>query len=126
MTIDANKISELKEKLLAEKQNLEKLLSSFATKDPKMKGDWDTKFPNMGEKSSYSSGALEERQDEVEEYEAELSEEHALEERLRDVNDALSAMENGTYGKCKKCGAEIPSERLEANPAAVTDIEHAE
>ena len=126
MTINTDKIAELKEKLLAEKQNLEKLLSSFATKDPKMKGDWDTKFPSMGEKSSFSSGALEERQDEVEEYEADLSEEHTLESRLKDVNDALTAMENSGYGKCKTCGAEIPLERLEANPAALTDIAHAE
>lgn len=123
--LDKKTVEELKQKLIAEKNELEKLLSGFAEKDPKMKGDWDTRFPKMGEKSDFSSGALEEREDEVEEYETELSQEYALEERLKDVNDALERMEKGQYGLCKECGAEIPLERLEANPAAATDIEHA-
>ena len=84
--LDQKTLEEFKQQLLAEKQKLEKLLSSFADKDTKMKGDWDTRFPKMGEKSDYSSGALEERQDEVEEYETELSEEFALEERLKEIN----------------------------------------
>ena len=125
MPLDQKTREELKQKLLAEKQELEKLLSGFAKKDPKMKGDWDTRFPKMGEKSDFSSGALEERADEVEEYETELSEEFALEERLKEVNDALERMEKGQYGLCKECGGEIPLERLQANPAAAADIEHA-
>lgn len=116
---------ELKQKLIEEKRNLEALLSSFASKDPRMKGDWDTRFPSMGDKSSFSSGALEERQDEIEEYEAGLSEEFALEERLKEVNAALERIENGNYGRCEKCGGEIPLERLMANPAALADVEHA-
>lgn len=125
MAIDQKTTGDLKQKLLEEKQNLEKLLSGFAKKDPKMKGDWDTKFPNMGEKSSFSSGALEERQDEVEEYATELSEEFALENRLRDVQNALTRIDTESYGICGECGADIPLERLQANPAADTDIEHA-
>jgi RNA polymerase-binding transcription factor DksA len=34
-------------------------------------------------------------------------------------------MEKGEYGKCEKCGREISPERLEANPAARFDSEHA-
>lgn len=124
--LDQKLLSDLKEKLLEEKQSLEKLLASFATKDPKMKGDWDTRFPSMGEKSSFSSGALEERQDEIEEYESGLSEEFALEDRLKEVTKALKNIEEGSYGKCEKCGGEIPLERMQANPAALTDVEHAE
>lgn len=123
--IDQKTIEEFKQKLLREKQYLEKLLSDFAKKDPKMKGDWDARFPNMGEKSGFSSGALEERQDEIEEYETELSEEFALENRLREVDIALERIERGTYGVCAECKKEIPMERLQANPAALTDIEHA-
>lgn len=126
MTLDQNVIEQLKNKLLEEKQSLEKLLASFAAKDPKMKGDWDTRFPSMGEKSSFSSGALEERQDEIEEYESGLSEEFALEDRLKEVTKALKSIEEGNYGKCEKCGGEIPLERMQANPAATTDVEHAE
>ncbi len=123
--LDQKTLEELKQKLLAEKQKLEKLLSSFADKDAKMKGDWDTRFPKMGEKSDYSSGALEERGDEVEEYATELSEEFALEERLKEINEALERMEKGAYGLCEECSGEIPLERLKANPAAATDIQHA-
>lgn len=34
------------------------------------------------------------------------------------VKAALVRMDEGTYGKCARCGAEIPTERLEAVPTA--------
>ncbi len=49
--------------------------------------------------------------------------EHA-EKELKDINRALQAMDNGTYGKCEECGKEIPTERLEAMPTAVRCVEH--
>ena len=124
--LDQKTIEELKQKLLAEKKVLESELSSIASPDPKMKGDWDTRFPNMGEKSDFASGALEEREDEIEEFATALSGEYSMESRLKEVNAALERMEKGTYGKCAKCGEDIPLERLQANPAAATDIKHAE
>ena len=124
--LDQKTIEELKQKLLTEKKILERELSSIATPDPKMKGDWDTRFPNMGEKSDFASGALEERGDEIEEYTTELSEEYSMESRLKEVNAALAGMQKGTYGKCAKCGEDIPLERLQANPAAAADIKHTE
>ena len=123
--LDKKTLEELKQKLLAEKKVLESELSAIASPDPKMKGDWDTRFPNMGEKSDFASGALEERADEIEEYETELSEEYTLESRLKEVNAALERIDKETYGKCAKCGEDIPLERLNANPAALADIEHA-
>ncbi len=126
MTLDKKTAEELKQKLLTEKQTLERELSTIATPDPKMKGDWDTRFPNMGEKSDFASGALEEREDEIEEFSAELSEEYSMESRLKEVNEALERMQKGTYGKCAKCGEDIPLERLQANPAAAADIKHAQ
>lgn len=36
------------------------------------------------------------------------------------IDHALEAMEQGNYGKCQKCGKEIPAERLEAIPYATT------
>ena len=35
-------------------------------------------------------------------------------------------MEEGTYGKCVVCGKEIPYERMEALPMALTCIDHAD
>lgn len=36
----------------------------------------------------------------------------------KDIADAFRRLEAGTYGICEKCGAEIPVERLKANPFA--------
>lgn len=39
---------------------------------------------------------------------------------LKKIEKALDKIENGTYGVCESCGAEIPIERLKARP--VTDL----
>lgn len=41
-----------------------------------------------------------------------------LQENRREVAAALERIEQGTYGKCERCGNEIPVERLEALPTA--------
>ncbi len=46
-----------------------------------------------------------------------------MEQQLDAVNDALSRMEEGTYGSCKSCGREIPAERLEAIPSTTMCID---
>jgi len=40
------------------------------------------------------------------------------EQLLMQVNDALGRLGQGTYGRCKQCGAEIDPARLEALPYA--------
>ncbi len=114
-------IEELKNKLIEEKERLEKELSSFAEKNPKVKGDWTAKFPSFGDHKSEQD----ENADEVEEYIAEVSEEHILELRLKDVDEALEKIGTDAYGKCSECSEEIPFARLQANPEAKTCIEHA-
>lgn len=47
------------------------------------------------------------------------------EDEMQDIKEALAAMEEGTYGTCKECSKEIPMERLEAVPTALTCVEHA-
>lgn len=47
-----------------------------------------------------------------------------LEIQLIQVESALGKIESGTYGKCNVCGKEIPEARLDANPAALTCMEH--
>jgi len=41
-----------------------------------------------------------------------------LRNRLQDVRSALVRLERGVYGKCERCGKDIPPERLEAVPTA--------
>ena len=124
--MDKKLLNELKQKLLEEKKLLEDELSSFAKKDPDMKGDWDTVYPDMAQAQDLSSSSLEEQADEVEEYENLTSREFVLESRLKEVNDALGRMEKDGYGVCEKCGKEISEERLLANPAAGCDVKHTE
>lgn len=47
------------------------------------------------------------------------------EEQVNRIEDALQAMEEGTYGKCKECGEDIPFERLEVVPETLYCTEHA-
>jgi RNA polymerase-binding protein DksA len=46
-----------------------------------------------------------------------------LEVILEEVDQALHKLDNGTYGRCDECGAEIPLERLEARPQATLCIQ---
>lgn len=47
-------------------------------------------------------------------------------DELHKIENALKAIEEGTFGKCKKCSVEIPIERLEAIPTTLYCIEHTE
>lgn len=42
---------------------------------------------------------------------------------LDQVNAALVRLDNGTYGKCLRCGKDIPARRLEALPYVAYDVE---
>ena len=114
--MDKKKIDELKEKLEKQGDLLKKELQKFAQEDKKLKGDWDTKYPQHN--GGVGSQQMEDAADQVEEYSTLLSIEHSLELRLQDVNNALDKIKKGTYGKCEKCGKEIREERLEIYPEA--------
>lgn len=43
---------------------------------------------------------------------------------LKNINDALNAIENGTYGKCAQCGKDISLDRLKALPTTIYCKEH--
>ena len=47
-----------------------------------------------------------------------------LEGELRDIEDALRRLEQGSYGTCEQCGKPIGDERLEAKPWARYCIVH--
>ncbi|MGB6408047.1 MAG: TraR/DksA C4-type zinc finger protein [Planococcus donghaensis] len=58
--------------------------------------------------------------------ERDLAMEQFKEGELEKTKAALAAIEEGTYGKCAVCGKDIPFERLEALPTALTCIDHAD
>lgn len=111
-------LQELKEKLEKEKENVEKELSSFAKKDEKPVGDWETKYPSFN--GGTGGQRLEQAADEVEEYVTLLPIEANLELKLQAINSALEKIKKGNYGKCEKCKKAINLERLKVYPEAQT------
>ena len=109
-------VEQFKEKLIKEKANTEAQLETFAEKDKKLEGDWDTRFPHWNGQSG--GAALEQAADEVEEYSRLLPLEHVLELRLKNISSALEKIKKGKYGLCEKCGKPIPLERLKVFPEA--------
>jgi RNA polymerase-binding transcription factor DksA len=57
--------------------------------------------------------------------ELDLGTEVMFEARLRDVDDALRRLDDGTYGRCVVCGKQIPVERLELVPETPYCVEDA-
>lgn len=114
MALTPEVLTELKQKLMAEKTRLEEELGRFA-KPTDIKGDFETKFEDIG--SDPDDNATE-----VEGYIGNLGVENSLEAQLKDVTEALSRMERGTYGLDETTGKEISLERLRAYPAARTAL----
>lgn len=112
-----NLLKQLKEKLENQKDSLETELGKFATKDKKLKGDWDTRFPRSD--GGVGGQVLEDAADQVEEYVNLLPVEHDMELRLQNINLALKKIKKGTYGKCEKCKKKIFEERLKIYPEAM-------
>ena len=115
MTIEPQKMEELKKALLEEKAKLEADLSKMAVAvDPK-EGEYEPTMENIGTDR-------EDNTTETEQFADNLPVELTLENKLKDVIAALEEMENGTYGICKNCNEEIDIKRLEINPSARTCI----
>ena len=109
-------VEQLKKRLIKERADTEAQLETFAEKDKKLEGDWDTRFPRWNGQSG--GAALEQAADEVEEYSRLLPLEHVLELRLKNISLALEKIKKGKYGLCEKCGKPIPPKRLEVFPEA--------
>lgn len=104
-------LDKIKGILLEEKNRFERELSQFAEKNPRVEGDYDAQFPEFGEKDDDNA-------QEVEQYTVRKPLEISLEKTLRDVNNALKRLDEGTYGICKYCGETIDEKRLLARPTS--------
>ncbi len=125
--LDQKTIGELKSALEKERDVLVNELKTIATPDPRLKNNWDVKHFEWSENQITSKEALE-TDESVNESDEDMKNKALsdhLELRLKEVNDALKRIEDKTYGICEVCQKEIPLERLKANPAASTDMEHA-
>jgi len=114
-----------KNKLEAEREKIEEELRATSIRNPKDTRDWQAVYPekDLDEKIEADPTDV---ADNIEGYQERYALNDVLEKRLNSVNDALKAIENGSYGKCKIGGEEhnIENERLKINPAATTCINH--
>ncbi len=104
-------IEQNKQKLRAEKQRLENLLSRVEDKDGQ------PKYPDFGNSEEDNAA-------EVAVYETNIAEEHDLEPKLERVIAALQRIDDGSYGLCKIGGEEIPEARLQTVPEAENCVAH--
>ena len=125
--LDQKTLEELEAALAKECEVLIGELKTIATPDPNLKDDWNVKHEEWSEGQITSKEELEagESVNESDEDMKNKALSDHLELRLRDVNNAIKRIEDGNYGICEICKEPIPLERLKANPAAATDIEHA-
>ena len=113
MTIDPKILTELKTSLTEEKKRIEDELSRIAK--PSKSGEYETNFDDFGDDEDENAS-------EVEAYTDNLALEDNLSHQLKEINEALLRMENGTYGFCENCRKEIDIERLKAYPSATTCV----
>ncbi|WP_285768974.1 TraR/DksA C4-type zinc finger protein [Peribacillus sp. SI8-4] len=79
---------------------------------------------SVGELSSYDNHPADLGTELFEMERNQALDEHAQAE-MNKIEDALNAIEEGSYGHCKTCRREIPFERLEAIPSTLYCVEHA-
>lgn len=104
-------LNQFKKSLTEEKERLEKELSEIGKRNPKIKGDFDIRFPEFGK-------SKDENAQEVTEFETRKALEGNLEKRLEEINETLKKIEKDGYGLCRSCSAEIEEPRLKAMPTA--------
>ena len=116
--IDTNKYKSI---LIEEKTRVESALDEIGKRDPKNAENWNVNPVDTSEVTFHDEVA-----DRFEEMDNRKATEFSLESELASINDALEAIEMGTYGHCKICNKEIETERLDASPTATTCKEHLE
>jgi RNA polymerase-binding transcription factor DksA len=104
-------LNKIKTTLLQEKDRLEKELNKFTKRNAHASDDYDSTFPEYGDKDDENAA-------EVAEYAAEVPLEESFEKTLRDVNISLKRLDEGTYGVCKYCKKPIEEKRLLARPTS--------
>ena len=109
-----------KKKLEEEKKSLEVQLEEVGRQNPDRPSDWIA-TPTERDVSQADENTVADSIEDLEEANAIVN---TLETRYRDILSGLDKIKHGVYGTCQVCGKEIEIERLEANPAARTCMEH--
>lgn len=111
MTMDKKTFKQIEKKLLERKKTIEEELKQFTKPDKHTKDEYSTVFPEFGDKEDENVA-------EVATFSDNLPLEKNLEDSLRDINEALKRIKNGTYGICKYCHKPIDAQRLLVRPVS--------
>lgn len=114
--LDKQTMEKVKKELLARKKQITQDINDLIDSDNQKTERHKVKFPDFGNK-------IDENAQEIGEFSTNLATEKVLESTLRDINNALDRIEQGTYGICKYCGKPINKKRLIARPVASTCID---
>lgn len=117
--MQAQKYKAQLEQLLEE---ITKELQTIGIHDPKNPSDWVA----IPEEFDANEPDLNDAADTVEEWNGRVGLVATLEPRYNNIVLALKKIEDGKYGACEICGAQIEEKRLDVNPAARTCIAHIE
>ena len=98
--MNKEELKKLEEKLLDEKKLIEANLKRFESE------------LDFGDDIDHG----EEEADEAEETESFLSIKENQDKRLKQIENALRKIQNGTYGICEECGGKIEKEILDIDP----------
>lgn len=108
MKFNLNILAAIKDKLLNEQVRVTNTISSLKLQDPF--SDPDRLIDNAASDTEANEESSHERME-------------ALEKELKchksEIEDALTRIKKGTYGKCVSCGKEIESGRLTVKPTAL-------
>lgn len=109
-------MKKLKEDLLKEKMTVEEELRSIAIKNPLVKDYYEQPLvEDVG--SSPDDTALE-----AVDFDRMMALKNTLEQRLHEISETLSKIDDGEYGKCVNCASGIGAARLKVIPAATLCI----
>lgn len=119
--MDKNKIEHFKNKLLEQKKNTMNTLKMMEEHHPK-----DASMREYTEELSSYDNHPADLGTEMFMMSMQANLENHEKYRITEIDRALDKIENGTYGSCQLCGANVPEERLEIMPEANICMECAE
>jgi RNA polymerase-binding transcription factor DksA len=118
--MDKDTIKKYKKQLEQELGEVEKELKTVGRKNPDNPADWEA----VPEKMDIMPADDNEVADSIESYEENTAILKQLEIRFNELKNALTRINDGTFGICTVGNETIESDRLDANPASTTCKKH--
>ena len=116
MALTVKQQGAFQERLMQERARIQAELASLDAEVAALGNDQQTEGGSTG--NHMADGATD-----IAEQDRDLALISTLQERLREVDQALDRLQRGTYGVCENCGKPIPAERLEVRPFSILCVD---